>query len=179
MFVDRCRAEPPGCPPVGQVGDSGRDPAPEPDALQQVAAALDERLRHEYDLQQLRQGTGRWTGTPAGRAALNLTHVKGNYRRAVRHASDPALRRRERRAADHDLGAARQTLEAAKADWETHGQPHARRLETVIADADLTTRRTLDTHRAQQAQRPGVSLHHGGPHKMPPALCKNDDLGVG
>ena len=103
---------------------------------------------------------------------LNLTHVKGNYRRAVRHASDPALRRRERRAADHDLGAARQTVEAARADWETHGLPHARRLETVIADADLATRRNLDTHRAQQARRPGVSLHHGGPPRCRPPCVR-------
>ena len=98
-------------------------PQPEPDALQQVGAALEERGRYEYDLQQLRQGTGHWADTPAGRAALNLTHAKANYRRAVRHASDQALRRRERRAADGDLAAARQALEAARADWEPTASP--------------------------------------------------------
>ncbi len=154
-------------------------PQPEPDALQQVGTALEERGRCEYDLQQLRQGTGRWTGTSAGRAALNLTEAKADNRRAARHASDPALRRRERRESDHDLAAARQALEAATADWETHGQPHASRLETLIAQADLAVRQTLDTHRAQQAQRPWASLHHSGNHRSPPALRKNDDTGLG
>ena len=154
-------------------------PQPEPDTLQQVGAALDERLRHEYDLQQLRQGTGHWADTPAGRAALNLTEAKANYRRAANHAADPALRRRERCAADGDLGAARQALEAARADWETHGQPHASRLETLIADADLAVRQTLATHRAQQAQRPWASLHHTGPRQRPPSRGKDQDMGVG
>ena len=125
----------------------------------------------EYDLQQLRRGTPRPTRQPAG-AALTLTHAKANYRRAARRASHPALRRRER-GADRDLGAARQTLEAARADWETYGQPHASRLETLIADADLAVRHTLDTHRAQQAQRPSsVAPPAAGPTRSRPPCVR-------
>jgi hypothetical protein len=163
-------------------GKPAEPPAQQPELEtlhEQLNNLVVERGRFEYDLQQLRQGSGRWADTPAGHAASHLTRAEGDYRRAANRADEPGLRRRERRAADDELGAARHALQAAKAEWKTHGQPQASRIETLIDSTDRTVRNTLDAIRAQQAQKPWASLHRAGPSQMRRSLGKNHDLGVG
>ena len=87
------------------------------------------------------KGSGRWADTPAGRAASILAQAQAEYQRAARHA-----------------------LDTASADWDTHGQPHAQQLETLIADATSTARHALDVTTAQHAHGPSASRHLSCPN---------------
>ena len=103
----------------------------------------------EQDRRDLRQGTGRWAGTPAGHAAQAASSAALDYRRASEVAQDKSLgpwgRRKARREVRKTAERFNQTREAWKAvgePYELSLGPHCQRLEADVARLE----------RAQQAR---------------------------
>jgi hypothetical protein len=89
----------------------------------------------EDDYRQLRAGTGRWAETPEGHAARALIEANGQLRHAHRRAQDPALRRRDRRAAAKALPELERDVAHAQQRRDEACAPTVTRVEASIRDA--------------------------------------------
>ncbi len=97
--------------------------------------ALRRMVEHSCDLDDLCAGTGRWTHTPAGRAAPAVHDADQRITDARRAATRPDTRRRDRRAAAKAIPQLEAALEIAHHEWDEHGLPEARLLERQLAAA--------------------------------------------
>ncbi len=97
-------------------------------AREQLAALHDD---HEH----LRRGTGRWRGTPEGRAARELVDAKDRFERTRHAAQDPSVRRKDRRAASKALPELETAFADAARRWHEVCAPVVEQLRDGMRDA--------------------------------------------
>jgi conjugative relaxase-like TrwC/TraI family protein len=175
-----------------------------PDVTAELTAArayLDRFRRSRHDLG---TGTGRWHGTPAGRAARDLDQARHERQYAEHCAGLPHVGRRERHRWRRVAQSAARTEARAKRNWISHGHPIVEQLdhritraEHRVAELETDARfrcRWLAQHpelhrRLQHAQRElrrldhpmGVELEerlealvHRGPDRVAPGVERTD-----
>jgi hypothetical protein len=120
-----------------------------PDRSAELAAARDRLSLAEQDGRDLRRGTGRWAGTPAGNAAQAVGRAALDYQRASEAAQDKSLGRWGRRKARREVRTTGERFDQAREAWQAVGEPHGsslgphyQRLEADVARLE----------RAQQAR---------------------------
>jgi hypothetical protein len=89
----------------------------------------------EDDYRQLRAGTGRWAETPEGHATRALAEAKKQLQQAHRRAHDPALRRRDRRAATKALPELEREVAHAQQRHDAVCTPASQILQASIREA--------------------------------------------
>lgn len=130
----------PGRHPIPARLRHARPPAPVQElprrsATELVRDAQRRMVEHSGDIDDLYAGTGRWTHTPAGRAARAVHDADQRLADARRAATRPDTRRRERRAAAKAIPQLEDAVEVAQHEWDEHGLPEARLLERQVAAA--------------------------------------------
>jgi conjugative relaxase-like TrwC/TraI family protein len=136
---------------------------------QQRAVARSHLAALEDDYRQLRAGTGRWAETPEGHAARALTEAKVQLRHAHRRAHDPALRRRDRRAATKALPELERDVAHAQRQHDAVCTPASQSLQTSIRKARTDVER-LDAQ--------AVIRRIEGLRQQPPTPRLGPDLGI-
>ena len=101
----------------------------------------------EQDRQDLRQGTGRWAGTPAGHAAQAACVAALDYQRASEAVQDKSLGRWGRHKARREVRETGERLDQALEVWRAVGEPyersmgpHYQRLEADVARLERAQR---------------------------------------
>lgn len=136
---------------------------------QQRAVARAHLAALEDDYRQLRAGIGRWAETPEGHAARTLTEAKEQLQHAHRRAHDPALRRRDRRAATKTLPELEREVAHAQQRHDAVCTPANQGLQASIREARTDVER-LD---AQAVIRRIERLR-----QQPPTPSLGPDLGI-
>lgn len=131
-----------------------------------------ERNRRVQQQAELREGTGEWADTSAGRAARRLAAATESHRRAIDRAARPGSSRAERRVARREVAQREESIAWARESWMRHGRPidaqlteqietlerHLARLPTTTADhrqlERLVTRRLEDLADRLDIDRP-------------------------
>lgn len=130
----------PGRQPIPARFRQARPPAPvqalpRRSATERKREAQGRMVDFHRDLDDLYAGTGRWTDTPAGRAARTLDDADRRLADVRRAAEEPDARRRDRRAAAKAIPQLEAASEVAQREWDEHGTPEARLLERQLAAA--------------------------------------------
>jgi conjugative relaxase-like TrwC/TraI family protein len=136
---------------------------------QQCAVVRAHLAALEDDHRQLRAGTGRWAETPEGHAARALIEANGQLQQAHRRAQDPALRRRDRRAAAKALPELERDVAHAQRQHDAVCTPASQSLQASIREARTDVER-LD---AQAVIRRIERLR-----QQPPTPRLGPDLGI-
>ncbi len=111
-----------------------------PDRSVELAHARRRLSLAEQDHRDLRQGTGRWAGTPAGQAALAASQAALDYQRASDASEDKSHGRWAKHKARLEMRAVSVRFDEAMAGWRAVGEPcerslrsHCQRLEADLA----------------------------------------------
>jgi hypothetical protein len=120
-----------------------------PDRSGELADARRRLSLAEQDRRDLREGTGRWAGTPAGHAAQASSGSALDYQRASEALEERSLGRWARRKGRREVRETGVRFDQALEALRAVGEPHERHLESHYqrADADVTR-----LERAQQAR---------------------------
>ena len=100
-----------------------------PDRSAELAEARQRWALAEQDQRDLRQGTGRWAGTPAGIAAHGAAHAAVEYKRASEALESRAVSRWARYKTRRELKELRPRFNRAMETWRAVGETHERNLE--------------------------------------------------
>ena len=103
----------------------------------------------EQDRRDLRRGTGRWAGTPAGHAAQAASGAALEYQRASEAVQDKSLGRWGRHKARREVREAGVRFDQALEAWRAVGEPYERPLESNYQRLEADVARL---ERAQQAR---------------------------
>lgn len=114
---------------------------PERSLAERRANAQRRLIELHDDLEALLAGTGRWADTPAGAAAASYDRANAALDEARRDATDPAVTRRQRRAASKQLPALTATMDTAAEQWTAVGEPEADALRADIRQTERQLRR--------------------------------------
>jgi conjugative relaxase-like TrwC/TraI family protein len=120
-----------------------------PDRSAELADARRRLSLAEQDRQDLRQGTGRWAGTPAGHAAQAATGAALDYQRASETMQDKSFGRWRRHKARREVRETSERFDQALEAWRAIGEPHERSLESHYQRMETDVARL---ERAQQAR---------------------------
>jgi hypothetical protein len=120
-----------------------------PDRSAELAAARDRLSLAEQDGRDLRRGTGRWAGTPAGHAAQAVGRAALDYQRASEAAQDKSLGRWGRHKARRQVQEAGVRFNQAREAWQAAGEPYERSLGPHYQRLEADVARL---ERAQQAR---------------------------
>ena len=120
-----------------------------PDRSGELAVARRRLSLAEQDGRDLRQGTGRWAGTPAGQVAQAASRAALDYQRASEAAQDKSLGRWGRHKALREMRGTGERFDQAREAWQAVGEPYERSLGPVYQRLEADVARL---ERAQQVR---------------------------
>ena len=120
-----------------------------PDRSGELADARRRLSLADQDRRDLRQGTGRWAGTPEGHAAQAACAAALDYQRASEAVQHKSLGRWGRHKARREVRETGQRFDQAVEAWRAIGEPHERSLESHYQRMEVDVARL---ERAQQAR---------------------------